>query len=79
MPPVRLISAQFRPFVGSPHDVSLYKNRCTFKRHAVAMTDEDVLVVEMVGGTMSERLERLVVSLNEQVASAQTHIHAEFV
>ena len=43
---------------------------------AVAVTDEDVLSVEVVGGTMACCLIRLLVTLKEQLSTSIAHVYA---
>jgi hypothetical protein len=42
---------------------------------AVTMTDEDVLAVESIGGTVTSSLKRLLVALEEDVSSSVTHVN----
>lgn len=43
--------------------------------NTVTMTDEDVLAIEGIGGTMACSLKRLLVAFEEDVASSVTHVN----
>ena len=68
--------SKLRPAIGSPSDGTLNEHGGSVLRGTVAMTDEDVLSIEIVGSTMSGSLPFFLVTFQEDSATTICHVLA---
>ena len=67
--------SELGPAVGGPADGALDEDAGAIVGNAIAMTNKDILVINMVSSTMASSLKLFLIALDEEITSAKAHVN----